>query len=100
MPGDYQWLVLSAVPTYINSPTGVAQFGQQGYGWKGGTSMASPQVAGVAAAYISKVYKETGKKPSPSQVQTHLQRTAEDAGKRGYDPIFGHGVVNAYNAVK
>ena len=100
VPGDYQWLVLSAVPTYLSSPTGVAQFGEQGYGWKGGTSMASPQVAGVAAAYVSKVYQETGKKPSPSQVQTHLQRTAEDAGKRGYDPIFGHGVVNAYNAVK
>jgi lantibiotic leader peptide-processing serine protease len=100
VPGDYQWLVLSAVPTYLNSPTGVAQFGTQGYGWKGGTSMASPQVAGVAAAYIAKVYKETGKKPSPSQVQTHLQQTADDAGKNGYDPIFGHGVVNAFNALK
>ncbi|MBM6619159.1 S8 family serine peptidase [Bacillus suaedaesalsae] len=100
VPGDYKWLVLSAVPTYLNSPTGVAMFGTQGYGWKGGTSMASPQVAGVAAAYIAKVYEETGKKPSPSQVQTHLQQTAEDAGKNGYDPIFGHGVINAYNAVK
>ncbi|WP_261131654.1 S8 family serine peptidase [Bacillus sp. Marseille-Q3570] len=100
VPGDYQWLVLSAVPTYLNSPTGVAQFGEQGYGWKGGTSMASPQVAGVAAAYISKVYEATGKKPSPSQVQTKLQQTADDAGKKGFDPIFGHGVVNAYNAVK
>lgn len=100
VPGDYKWLVLSAVPTYLNSATGVAMFGTQGYGWKGGTSMASPQVAGVAAAYIAKVYEETGKKPSPSQVQTHLQQTAEDAGKNGYDPIFGHGVINAYNAVK
>jgi subtilisin family serine protease len=100
VPGDYKWLVLSAVPTYMNSSVGLEQFGTQGYGWKGGTSMASPQVAGVAAAYISKVYEETGKKPSPGQVQTHLQQTADDAGKNGYDAIFGHGVVNAFNAVK
>ncbi len=99
-PGDHVYLVLSAIPTYLpQSAPALAAFGEGGYGWKGGTSMAAPQVSGVAAAYISKVYAESGKKPTPSQVQTHLQQTAVDAGKKGYDPIYGHGIVNAFNAV-
>jgi subtilisin family serine protease len=97
----YKYLILSTVPTYLKqSTTAVGLFNEAGYGWKAGTSMAAPQVSGVAAAYISKVYKETGKKPTPSQVQTHLQQTAVDAGKVGYDADYGHGIVNAYNAVK
>ncbi|WP_246943897.1 S8 family serine peptidase [Bacillus pinisoli] len=99
-----KFLILSTVPTYLANVSPRAKraeslFGK-GYGWKAGTSMASPQVAGVAAAYISKVFKETGKKPTPSQVQTHLQQTAVDAGKVGYDANYGHGIVNAFNAVK
>jgi len=101
--GGSKFLVLSAVPTYMNFNTGrgpeaLATFGP-GYGWKGGTSMAAPQVSGAAAAYIAKVLAETGKKPTPSQVQAQLQQTAEDAGKSGYDEIYGHGIVNAYNAL-
>jgi subtilisin family serine protease len=100
-PADwFKYLVLSTVPTYFNSVTAKALFGEDGYGWKGGTSMAAPQVSGVAAAYISHVLETTGKKPTPSQVQTHLQQTAQDAGKVGYDQYYGHGIVNAYNAVK
>ncbi len=98
--GDHVFLVLSTIPTYISqSSTAVKAFGEGGYGWKAGTSMATPQVAGVAAAYIDHVFKTTGKKPSPKQVQTHLQQTAEDIGKKGYDKHYGHGLVNAYNAL-
>jgi hypothetical protein len=61
--------------------------------------MASPQVAGAAAAYISSVYEMTGKKPSPKQVQTHLQQTAIKTGKNGRSPYYGHGIVNVYNAI-
>jgi subtilisin family serine protease len=98
-PDYYKYLILSTVPTYQGCSLSKSLFGECGYGWKAGTSMAAPQVAGAAAAYISKVYTETGKKPSPSQVQTHLQQTAADAGKNGYDEYYGHGIVNAFNAL-
>jgi subtilisin family serine protease len=61
--------------------------------------MAVPQVSGAAAAYIAHVLEATGKKPTPRQVQTHLQQTAVDAGKSGYDQYYGHGMVNAYRAL-
>jgi len=97
-----KYLVLSAVPTYMEfggrGPEAEALFGK-GYGWKGGTSMAAPQVSGVAAAYIAQVLAETGKKPSPNQVQARLQQTAVDAGKNGYDEFYGHGIVNAERAL-
>jgi lantibiotic leader peptide-processing serine protease len=96
----YKYLVLSAIPTYLQqSTTAVAAFNGGGYGWKGGTSMASPQVSGAAAAYIAKVYEETGKKPTPSQVVAKLQQTAVDAGKTGYDALYGSGIVNALHAL-
>jgi subtilisin family serine protease len=98
-PGWFKYLILSTVPTYMESITAEKIFGEQGYGWKAGTSMAAPQVSGAAAAYISKVYTSTGKKPKPSQVQTHLQQTAEDAGRVGYDEYYGHGIVNSYKSL-
>ncbi|WP_339148550.1 MULTISPECIES: S8 family serine peptidase [unclassified Sutcliffiella] len=101
--GGSKHLVLSAVPTYLtfNTARGIEAKGLfgDGYGWKGGTSMAAPQVAGAAAAYIAKVLEKTGKKPSPAQVQTKLQQTAVDAGKNGYDELYGHGIVNAHHAL-
>jgi subtilisin family serine protease len=96
----YKYLILSTVPTYLKqSSLATYMFGEAGYGWKGGTSMAAPQVSGAAAAYISHVYQTTGVKPTPKQVQTHLQQTAQDAGKVGYDELYGHGIVDAYKAL-
>ncbi len=99
-PDAHKYLILSTIPTYLpQSQVALDAFGEEGYGWKGGTSMASPQVAGAAAAYISSVYEMTGKKPSPKQVQTHLQQTAIKTGKNGRSPYYGHGIVNVYNAI-
>jgi hypothetical protein len=36
----------------------------------------------------------------PAQVITRLQQTADDAGKKGHDPYFGHGIVNADAALQ
>jgi len=64
------------------------------YVWMGGTSMAAPQVAGVAGLILSV-------KPglNPSQVQYFLQQGAEDIGDPGYDQYFNFGLLNAYNSV-
>jgi subtilisin family serine protease len=79
-----------------------------------GTSMASPHVVGVAALIIS----QYGKMP-PGRVQAMLTQTAEPVpcppdpfdpggtgawlatcqGGEGYNSFYGHGQVNAYNAV-
>ncbi|WP_096438783.1 S8 family serine peptidase [Alteribacter populi] len=95
----FKFSILSAYPTYFNNNRSQELFGENGYVWMRGTSMASPQVAGAAAAYISQVYEETGKKPTPRQVQNRLQQSADSVDKQGYSKYFGHGRVNIYNAL-
>lgn len=63
-----------------------------GYAWAAGTSMASPHVAGVAGLVI-----EENPRLNPNQVISILKRTAENLGDR---QLFGHGMVDAYSAVK
>jgi serine protease len=60
-----------------------------------GTSMASPHAAGVAALVLSKNGKLT-----PVQVRTVLRQSGNDLGTPGWDPVFGHGRVNAKRAVE
>ncbi len=69
--------------------------GQALYYWSGGTSMASPHAAGVAALIIGK----NGGSMPPSQVEAAMRASADDLGKPGKDPYFGHGRVNALRAV-
>ena len=66
-----------------------------GWGWMGGTSQASPHVAGVAALVIGK----NGGDMKPSHVLRELRQSADDLGKPGQDPYYGHGRVNAAQAV-
>jgi lantibiotic leader peptide-processing serine protease len=59
-----------------------------------GTSMASPHAAGVAALLVENLGKR-----QPGLVRQQLQRTAEDLGKKGADPIYGKGRISAINAI-
>lgn len=60
-----------------------------------GTSMATPHVAGIVALML-----EANPKLTPARVEQILNRTADDFGDRGFDTSFGHGMVNAFDAVK
>lgn len=60
-----------------------------------GTSMASPHAAGVAALILS-----ANPGLGPDEVRRILQQSADDLGTAGWDPMFGHGRVNALRAVQ
>ncbi|HEU0079476.1 MAG TPA: S8 family serine peptidase [Longimicrobiaceae bacterium] len=63
------------------------------YGWKAGTSMASPQAAGLAALLFA-----TGM-TNAEEVLARIRSTVDDLGPAGWDPHFGAGRINAYRAV-
>ena len=67
--------------------------GQGAYFWSGGTSMAVPHVSGTAAIIIG----AHGGNMSPRDVERILKESADD--RIGRPKFFGHGQVNAGNAV-
>ena len=60
-----------------------------------GTSMACPHVAGLAALVRSK-YPTL----AAADVRTRIEKGSRDLGARGFDPIFGHGRINAARALQ
>ncbi len=66
-----------------------------GYGSGSGTSFASPIAGGVAALIYS-----VNPNFSPDQVEGFLSSTAVDLGDPGDDNVFGHGRVDAFEAVR
>ncbi len=60
----------------------------------GGTSMAAPHVAGLAALLVEDIGHGR-----PAQVKHRLQKTADDLGERGKDPLYGHGRINVPRAL-
>ena len=86
--------VYSTMPTYPVALTGFGYNYNQNYDYLSGTSMATPNAAGVAALILSR-------NPSfgPGKVATELQSTADDKGAVGRDDQYGFGRVNASKAV-
>ncbi|MBB6447984.1 S8 family serine peptidase [Bacillus benzoevorans] len=81
---DQSCLIFNTWPTYLGSS----------YNYMAGTSMATPQVAGVAG-----VVKAANPQFTPAQVTARIKQTALDYGKIGQDPLFGAGEANAYRAL-
>jgi thermitase len=65
------------------------------YGWKDGTSMSTPYVAGLAALLWS-VCPGLGN----TEVRSVIQSTAKDLGSAGWDPYYGHGRIDAEKAIE
>lgn len=86
----FEYLVLSSTVT-ANPACAATASCATGWGWKGGTSMASPHVAGVAGLVI-----DASPQLRPNQVVSVLRRTAESLGDRQQ---FGHGMVTATGAL-
>jgi serine protease len=63
-----------------------------------GTSMAAPHVSATAALIIAT--RRLGANPSPRRLELHLERTARDLGRRGYDTRYGYGLINAAAALR
>ena len=61
-----------------------------------GTSMSAPHVSGTAAL----VDAQSGGGLNGNQLEAILQQSADDLGKKGTDPAYGHGRINVFNAVQ
>jgi probable HAF family extracellular repeat protein len=77
-------LTFSADPD--NSPQGIID--------RCGTSMASPHVAGLAALLLS-----ADPTLSPADVRQLIRSGAVDLGAVGFDPVYGHGRIDAVNTL-
>lgn len=62
------------------------------YGYDSGTSMAAPHVSALAGMLIAEGLQST-------KARTKIESTAVDLGKRGKDPRFGHGRIDAAAAI-
>lgn len=63
-----------------------------------GTSMACPHAAGVAALMIAAA-ADVAETLTPAEIETLLQQTAVDLGAAGKDTRYGHGFIDAHQAV-
>ena len=86
LAADPSNLILSTWPTYLGTS----------YEFNAGTSMATPQVAGIAG-----VIKAAHPEYKPAQVAAPaLSKKTFDYGKKGQDALFGSGEANAYRALE
>jgi hypothetical protein len=85
--------VLAPVPTLIfGSPAGTVET-NVGYGWKSGTSMATPQATGLGALLFA-----TGVTDA-NQIIARMASTVDDLGASGWDSQFGVGRINVCRAL-
>lgn len=67
---------------------------QNKYALLSGTSMSTPFVSAAAALLMSYCDTCTSK-----QITTAMQKSTKDLGKKGFDNIYGYGLINVANAI-
>ncbi len=72
----------------------VTTFTGNGYGSATGTSLAAPQVTGVIALMLAYFSNDTDQ-----MIIAQLIHAAMDQGSPGYDIYYGHGIINASDAL-
>ena len=87
------WVDLAA-PGYEVWSTALAAGAVESYEAGSGTSFSSPLVAGVAALVRAKQPTWTAQR-----VVEELEQSARDAGPRGVDDVYGHGLLDAAAAL-
>lgn len=75
----------------LTNPSDPSRFGLPGGIY--GTSMSTPHVAAVAALLIAS--RVLGSHPTPSQILSRLELTAQHLGGRWPNPSYGYGLVDA-----
>lgn len=90
-PGTY---IYSTTPTYQTSAM-VTNNVAATAAYLSGTSMATPQVSGLAALILSQ-----NSALHPEDVQGIIRSSADDKGAAGYDSFYGAGRINAARALQ
>lgn len=88
--------ILSTFPVgaYLSPSCNEANHPNAGYGYCVGTSMAAPQVAGIAGLIMS-----NNSTLNSDQVVERIYTAVDDLGSSGWDMYFGYGRVNAHYSV-